>query len=240
MNAKEARELVDLINTQVQGTRDMLLRLRDEEGWKALGYESWRECATKEFKLGTSRVYQLVTAAEVQKALPKSAPPINERVARELGKLPEPDRAPAYQAAVDRSGGKAPSAKKVREAVKERRKPDLEPPVTKVPKGDVPDAIRQAIEKGRADIGGVVADLRHNMKELEAICEEPIGGWINWNHCKSALKSTIDHLELSTPHAPCPHSHANGFKGCKACKGSGWIPKLVWKNTDPSLRKGHE
>jgi len=39
--------------------------MRDRKGWKALGYESFKDYGEKELSLGTARIYQLAEAAEI-------------------------------------------------------------------------------------------------------------------------------------------------------------------------------
>lgn len=238
MNATEARELVKQINNQVEGTRTLLLRLRDEEGWRSLGYDSWRDCATKEFKLGASYVYRLVDAAQVQKSLPKESPVIKEAVARELTKLPEPKQAEAYQEAVKRSDGKAPTAKVVREVVRENL-PDEEPiekPITKPPKGGLTPKVQAALD-GREDFLGIVRDLQASLRQIKKLKEKPHGQCISVQACEASLHSTWVHLRSAMPHAPCP---ACAQKGCRKCRMQGWISEFDWKNTtETELKAKH-
>src|SRR5688572_16326181 len=69
MSAAEARACVDEIKSGIDNIGRKLLELKEREGWTALGYRSWRECAQAEFGFGQSRVYQLLAAAEVERNL---------------------------------------------------------------------------------------------------------------------------------------------------------------------------
>ena len=67
MTSLEARVCVDRINSGMSDIRTQLLELKEREGWKALGYSSWRECAVAEFDYSQSRVYQLLDAAQIER-----------------------------------------------------------------------------------------------------------------------------------------------------------------------------
>jgi hypothetical protein len=63
----QAQKLVDQVNRHFDDARALLLELEEKEGWRALGYDSWRSCAIAEFGKSASRVYQLVDAARVER-----------------------------------------------------------------------------------------------------------------------------------------------------------------------------
>lgn len=74
--------------------RAMLLELHDREGWKALGYETWRACAVAELGISQAHVYRLLTAAEVERDIrpvigdfSPSEKSIPERTLRPLAEL---------------------------------------------------------------------------------------------------------------------------------------------------------
>lgn len=235
MNEIEARTLVKEINASVGDIRDKLIRLRDESGWKALGYDSWRDCATKEFKLGTSYVYRLVTHAEVEKSLPVK---VNERVAREIAKLPEPERPKAYEKAVERSQGEQPTARVARAVVREMLPDDdeQEKPIKKVPRGDVKPNVVKALAKAD-DFRSLIRELQSIAREIAKLGEDEAGCHINQQACKADLNNVWRHLRFAAPHAPCPYC---GQKGCRACRKLGWVPYSAWKNAPSDLTKGHE
>ena len=86
----QARKIVDRVNAHFTDARALLLELEEREGWRALGYDSWRSCAIAEFGKSASRVYQLVDAAKVERAISTmvdSKKPIPERLLRPLATL---------------------------------------------------------------------------------------------------------------------------------------------------------
>ena len=94
MTAKEAQSCRDRIKVGIQSVREDLLSLYEQEGWKALGYGSWRECAKEEFGYSQSHGYRLLDAARVERDIS----PIGEKVhlpesqARPLTKLKSEER----------------------------------------------------------------------------------------------------------------------------------------------------
>lgn len=67
MSAEQAREHVRQIKLGLQNVRNLLLELYEQEGWRALGYDSWRACVTTEFDFSKSHVYELLSAAKVER-----------------------------------------------------------------------------------------------------------------------------------------------------------------------------
>lgn len=106
MTEEEARQCADAIKGNLESLRSMLLDLQRRRGWEALGYSSWRECATSEFGQSQAYVYRLVQAAEVEENLVSSqistivetdSIPINQL--SELAKLPPEQQAEGLQKA---------------------------------------------------------------------------------------------------------------------------------------------
>jgi hypothetical protein len=67
MSADEARILVNEIRSGIVNVGRKLLELKERDGWRALGYNTWRDCAQMEFGYKQSRVYQLLEAAEIER-----------------------------------------------------------------------------------------------------------------------------------------------------------------------------
>jgi phage N-6-adenine-methyltransferase len=106
MTQAEARACVERIKRGLDTARRELLRLHDAEGWRALGYRSWRECGEREFSYSQSHLYRLLTAAEIERDIGAEFSPIGENPGaipeshlRPLAKLPEGEREPAWHEA---------------------------------------------------------------------------------------------------------------------------------------------
>jgi hypothetical protein len=84
MTAAEARVLVAGIKDRMESCRHLLLQLYEREGWRALGYDSWRACAVAEFELSQGHLYRLLQFARAEQISPTGEnAPENERQFRE-------------------------------------------------------------------------------------------------------------------------------------------------------------
>jgi len=97
MDEAEARACVAAINQHLDGARALLLDLHDRQGWRALRYESWRECVTAEFQQSRATLYRQLAAAEVERSIShyekNPSPHLPVLHALELAQLPVPERA---------------------------------------------------------------------------------------------------------------------------------------------------
>jgi hypothetical protein len=125
LNQTEARRLTDEVKADAQRLWAKLLNLYEGRAHIALGYNSWAEYCQQEFKMGKTRSYQLLQAAQVINQLTKvdspkviSQVPESERIARELVPLLGNPEAldEAWNEAVEMAGG-VPTAQTVREVV---------------------------------------------------------------------------------------------------------------------------
>lgn len=122
MTPDEARICADAINKNLRNTRELLLDLYEREGWRALGYETFRACVVAEFKQHQSYLYRQLEAAKAEIAIS----PIGEK--SEVGKVPESHLRPltslppdqqrdAYQKAVETAPNGKVTAKHVEKVV---------------------------------------------------------------------------------------------------------------------------
>jgi hypothetical protein len=108
----EARALITAIRADIaeigrieQSARAKLLRLKNTDGWRVLGYASFKDMAQAEFGISWQHAYRLIGAEELQNELLLIAPDdtpiiIPETHARELKQLADaPARLEAFQRA---------------------------------------------------------------------------------------------------------------------------------------------
>ena len=69
MSADEARRALAAIKGHMESARKLIYDLHRREGWRALGYRSWRECVVAEFEGSERRLYQELNAAQVETVL---------------------------------------------------------------------------------------------------------------------------------------------------------------------------
>jgi hypothetical protein len=101
----EAKDCIAKINANMTNIRQLVLDLYEMDGWSALGYASWRECVTAEFKNSQQYLYYQLEAAKTERNISTTVEigSIPERHLRPLTKLrdnPEQQRE-AWQKAVD-------------------------------------------------------------------------------------------------------------------------------------------
>lgn len=101
-----ARELVEQINDHLHQAgvhlgmaRSKLWHLKEQRGWEALNYPSWRACVQEEFQQKQSQLYRQLKAAETELALGANVGDIPERVLRPLSPFTPEDRKVLYEAA---------------------------------------------------------------------------------------------------------------------------------------------
>ncbi len=99
---KEARECADRINKNMNDVRHLVYDLYTRDGWTALGYQSWRECVTAEFKQSQSYLYYQLEAAQIERNISTivEKEPIPEGQLRPLSKLEPAQQREAWRRAV--------------------------------------------------------------------------------------------------------------------------------------------
>lgn len=130
MTREEARACAGRVRSSLEGARVALLELYEREGWRALGYDSWRACAEAEFSLSRSRVWQLLAAARLERELADAGPdpppgPVPERALRPLAGLDPETRREVWADAVDAAGDAVPSGPDVEELARLAREAAL-------------------------------------------------------------------------------------------------------------------
>lgn len=106
MTYDEAKEHVDAINRASQGIGQLLLEIRQREGWKALGYKNWTEFLTEEFSYSRKHLYELMKAAPIKEQLVTKGYRVSNKVASKLSKFPDELHIPILRTAVERYGDK--------------------------------------------------------------------------------------------------------------------------------------
>lgn len=71
MTREEAQQHVDAIHVAASNIGRHLLEIKQREGWRALGYESWTAFLVKEFSYSRKHLYELMSAATVEGLLPE-------------------------------------------------------------------------------------------------------------------------------------------------------------------------
>jgi len=124
MTPREARKRVATINSSMNNIRALLLDFHEREGWKALGYESWRACAAAEFHQSERYLHRQLEAAQAEKAMDRPIGQKPEARLRPLIGLPPEEKKEVYQKAVETvQEGKVTARQDVMEKITEHKRP---------------------------------------------------------------------------------------------------------------------
>ena len=100
-----------------------LANIRDRKLYRA-NHGTFEDYCQQRWQMSKAHAYRMIDAAEVVSPIGDSGLPLpaNEGQARELGRVPEPDRAEVWRETVERTEGK-PTAAAVRETYEQRQQP---------------------------------------------------------------------------------------------------------------------
>lgn len=195
MTESEARECVKAINGHMNSARALLLDLYERRGWVALGYASWRECATAEFEQSQALLYRELQAAQIEQRISPMGEigTIPERQLRPLSAVTPMEQPIAWQEANERTNGK-PTARVVEEVVREM--------------------VSEPREEWTPDDQNVFTD--HRAEQAEAIREERRAKmavhftsntpeWYTPGHIIERTEGVFGHIDLD----PCSNSKEN-------------------------------
>lgn len=132
LDAEEARQIVKNITGRIDQCRRDLLELKDREGWRALGYASWRACVEAEFGSSTATLYRQLAAAEIARGLDDGGDSHFENLPtshlQAVKDLPPAQARQALASASAATGGK-PTVKAVQAAVQAVSAPVADPAI---------------------------------------------------------------------------------------------------------------
>jgi hypothetical protein len=193
-------------------------------------YETMDEFLDKELHVSPRRGYQLIQAAVTVKALPESLQPLvdNERVAREVAKLPEPARATTLAKVKER--GVPVTAKIIREVSNEQNNGHT--PAPKDDTGMVVPAPALAYWERRFEVKQLIESVQQVKADV----------MVAWNHGKDSdilyfgkgkltqtfitdLENVISHLKSIMPYAVCPYCSGKVIETCAYCNKTGVIDR---------------
>jgi site-specific DNA-methyltransferase (adenine-specific) len=137
MDADEARACVRAITEHLDGARALLLELYERQGWRALGYASWRACVVAEFDRSQSYLYRQLQAARLERDFsPIGEKPLSlsEWHARQILSLPREQRREVI-AELARGALDDLSVRELRQVIRERQAAAAAPRAEVVPVG---------------------------------------------------------------------------------------------------------
>lgn len=148
MTEHEARSCCEKIRHGFDHVRALVLDLHDREGWKALGYASWRACVVAEFESSQSSLYRQLSAGLIEREVAPEVPvgTIPEAQLRPLAALPEGERKEAWDEAVATAPEGKVTAGHVEATVSQNGKPADPPDIARQrAKGIIPEGVEVTI-----------------------------------------------------------------------------------------------
>jgi hypothetical protein len=200
-------------------------------------YDTFEDYCQVRWGWNAQRSRQLINAAAVVQALPVGTMVPTERAARELGRVPEPERA----AVVDRAlaTGKTVTAKAIQTAAIEIAA-KVEPDVVRDSEGyPVPEGLVQfftripEIESLLKSLSGVIAVLK---KASES--DDRIFGEVNTTGLASDLRKISYSIGRAAPFSVCYQCQGHPeVAPCMMCKGRGFLSKHLLATVPEEMRK---
>jgi hypothetical protein len=172
LTSAEQRRLQEFETTIERGLQTFyevgyaLAEIREQRLYRA-EYGTFEDYCTERWKMRRNYANKLIAASEVAGNLGTTVPkPASERQTRPLAKLPAEEQGPAWEEAVERSGGK-PTARHVEEVVKERTEPPAPAPAPEPQRPDLPPGWYYQDSSNPADI---IAINRENASQSSGFC----------------------------------------------------------------------
>jgi len=181
MTLEEARETDRLIKRHINTTRYLLLDMRDRKGWKALGYESFKDYGEK--SLGYEKAYltRLADAGEISLQLgydPElpigNSPP--ESQLRPLKAVPEDERKAIWEEATRKAEEEHArlTAQRVEDAVAEWKQRQQESQAESNERRKQIRELETRLDEEKFRVGSLQLRLEHAEKEINERAAIPV------------------------------------------------------------------
>ena len=246
MSEAEAKDCLGLIKENLGCAASSMKQLRDREGWRALGYKSWKECCREEFQKSPSYAFRLIEAEKLKsKTLPMGNAVLenpNERQLRALQNVPDADIPKVIEIAKSSGPVTAKSIESAKEALAAMHAelaPKLEPePITPLLDANgraVPEKLRALWVRADTESKELIRRLRalKSIFEDAEQAEDLAFVEVSLQTATGSLESVITGVKRVTPYALCPTCYGVFVTTCDACKGRGYVSKYFWDHCVP-------
>ena len=193
-------------------------------------YKTFEEFCKAEYDIVPTHAYRLIEAANIKKS-PNGSQVTCERQARALAAVPEEKRGEVLAKAG--AGGKV-TARSIERAAGPVI--DVDSTGVPIPSGILEDWNR-ADEIGR-ELTGLVSKVKCKVEEGLA-SDDPIWTALT-NVTVVDLKNAFTGLGELKPHGVCPVCQARQRKGCRLCKGRGFVSERLYKLAPEETRRLRE
>lgn len=224
MDEAEALLAAQKIRAGLDGLRALIADFDGREGWRALGYDSFRAWAMAEIDQTSLRhIYRLRDAAEVDQSLGVTIGHTPESHARELASVPAEERRAVLDRAAELAGDRPVQAKDIRAATGREKVVDVQ----------VPPAIVALIDAAQHAAPGSSARAAALGRAAAAIARLPNG------EARALAFDRYRQLDAehyaAIPGLVAPRTHDDD---AATLAGAGWKPHAskprTWVKTDPA------
>lgn len=228
-----------------------LTEIRDRKLYRQ-DFKTWEEYCQKRWGWSQRRSHQLIEAAAVVESLSKesgTAVPLlksavpTERAARELGKIPPPQRKQIVEQAVcNKKPLTAPAIKAKFPPPPTKPAPKAETPIrSEPPKKEKPKLLDETGHPVPEELLGLwnraqeVQDWLTTLSRLKGVIEQAqeskdaLYQEINFSELSADLARAYKELKRAKPYAVCSCGGMASRHQCRLCKGRGLISSFAWE-----------
>lgn len=146
-----------------------LAAIQEQKLYRA-SHGTFEDYCRNRWNMGRAHAYRMITAAEAVSPMGDTGLPVptNERQARELGRIPEAERADVWRATVERTGGQ-PTAAAVRETYAARADEVVDAELVDEPSARTyapPPVVQRAVTRPRVDVPRTVLVALSELRQV--------------------------------------------------------------------------
>ena len=187
-----------------------LAQIRDRKLFKVGGYTTFEDYCQSEHSFSSNRGRRMIAAAAIGEKFELN----NERQARELAKVPEEDRDVVIKMAKDRQADVTSSMiQDMHTEVISKRQPNDQ----KLEEFSIDTTVFDEFDAAVTKAGQL----------LNQLVETVGGAYVQRDVPRADLKSALSYVRNQRPTHRC---FACQGRGCKVCKNTGMVSKIMWDN----------
>jgi len=228
LDSREKGRLAGYVKTVTDGQKtfvevgNALACIRNERLYRAT-HKTFEAFCKEKWGYNSSRARQLIAATETAKSVTTGNTLPNERVARELGTIPEEKREAVLEWAEEKAGDKPVTTKIIREAIAEVAEAEPEDD------DEIPDTTTDRMNAANKVLEAFARSITALVAEAEQIDNAHLTDDRNGRleTLKAQLKSAAGTVRSAKGAGVC--TYCDGA-GCKHCLKTGWLTKTAMES----------
>jgi hypothetical protein len=205
--------------------------------------ERWNFAKRRAYQLmdGAAVIENVNNCAQNGKPDPDIPPPTKESHTRELGKVEPEKQAEVWKEVVETApkaddGKPKITAAHVAEVVAQHvePEPETETPQQRLCRADKPLAKKlwPAFDEHNNFVS-VRDSINEALRTIKELAASPAGAFIHLQSVEADLNNAKKNVTAYEPYTTCPYCKG---KGCKSCRTTGWIPKLIYNQVPGEMK----